>query len=102
MIPMLKFLPHTLVGAAAFIGGLTFQSKVLTKRCPDLVCPQQAACVCPEPKPCQGIDFDKIKSKNITIQNEQYLTIEGDSLLVKRIGQEVRAELERVRMARCK
>jgi hypothetical protein len=65
-------------------------------------CPKAPDCDCPELKPWNGIDFDKIKSKYITIQNEQHLTIKGDSLLVKEISEAVKAELMKLKLARCK
>ena len=63
-----------------------------------LVC-NPAPCNCPEQKPCQGIDFDKIKSKYITIQNEQHLTIKGDSLVEQKIREVIVAELSKLKLA---
>lgn len=61
---------------------------------------------CPEVKPCNGIDFDKIKSRNLTIQNEQHLTVSGDSLFISKIIEEVKKavkeEIKSTRIARCK
>jgi len=61
---------------------------------------------CPEVKPCNGIDFDKIKSRNVTIQNEQHLTVSGDSLFVAKLMEEVRSvikqEISATKLARCK
>jgi len=65
-------------------------------------CPACPDCNCPEQKPCNGIDFDKIKSKHITIQNEQHLTITGDSLLVKKVQEALRKELQDFKMKKCK
>lgn len=90
-----------LIAVIAFAGGSYFGAKVLTKKCPDcspvFKCPEL-----PEQKPCNGIDFDKIKSRNITIENRQYLTIDGDSVLVDNIIKGVRAEMEKLRLSRCK
>lgn len=61
-----------------------------------------APCNCPEQKPCNGIDFDKIKSKAITIENTQYITARGDSLLEDRLAAMIRQELNKLRLARCK
>jgi hypothetical protein len=94
------FMP--LIAIVAFGGGSWFGSKVLDKKCPDLKCPQPAACICPEQKPCQGIDFDKIKSRNITIENQQYLTIEGDSLVYEKIRKAVKDELNDFKVRKCR
>lgn len=80
-----------------FIGGMiTFKKldKPVSYNCPD--------CICPEQLPCNGIDFDKIKSKYITIKNSQYLTVKGDSILVDRIVDDVKKELERLNVTRCR
>lgn len=78
-----------LIGFGA--GMITFKKleKPVTYDCPD--------CVCPEQLPCNGIDFDKIKSKYITIKNTQYLTLKGDSILVDRLVEEIRKELKSVK-----
>ena len=68
--------------------------KVECPSCPDMICPEQ--------KPCNGIDFDKIKSKNITIQNDQHLTVTGDSLLVDRIVNEIKMEMRALKLSKCK
>lgn len=59
-------------------------------------------CICPEQKPCNGIDFDKIKSRAITIQNTQYLTVNGDTVLVDIYIKALQRELAKLRLARCK
>jgi hypothetical protein len=67
----------------------------------ELTC-NPAPCNCPEQKPCNGIDFDKIKSKAITIQNTQYLTVNGDTVLVEVYIKALQKELSKLRLARCK
>lgn len=57
---------------------------------------------CPEQKPCNGIDYDKIKSKNLTIQNTQYLTVDGDSTALAAYIDALRVELKSLKLARCK
>jgi hypothetical protein len=84
------------IGGAATLG-ITKAVKPEIK----LECPQQV-CECPEQKPCNGIDFDKIKSKAITIQNTQYLTVNGDTVLVQVYIKALQAELAKLRLARCK
>lgn len=99
---MIKNYITIIIAIASFIGGAIVDAKLLGKKCPDLKCPQPAACICPEQKPCQGIDFDKIKSKSITIDNKQYLTIKGDSMLVDKIREVVKSELEDFKVRRCR
>jgi hypothetical protein len=65
------------MGAAAMPLILERVKKPVEFKCPD--------CICPKQEPCNGIDFEKIKSKNLTIQNQQYLTIDGDSTLKESI-----------------
>lgn len=90
-----------LVAIIGFGGGSFFGAKVLKDKCPDckpkLECPS-----CPEPLPCNGIDFEKIKGKYITLENHQHLTMSGDSLIVEKLTQAFRKELQSVRAARCK
>jgi len=58
---------------------------------------------CPEVKPCNGIDYDKIKNvRGLTINNSQYLTVDGDSVLTSAIIAGLRAELERLKISRCR
>lgn len=59
-------------------------------------------CKCPTPKPCGNIDFDKMKSRAITIQNHQHITYGGDSLLLPRIREVVKEVIEDVPVVRCK
>jgi hypothetical protein len=84
------------VGIAIGSGGTLFISKAV-KPVVKLSCPE-----CPEQKPCNGIDFDKIKSRALTIQNHQHLTVSGDSLMVEKLIGEFRKELQALRLARCK
>lgn len=90
-----------LIAILAFAGGAFFDAKVLTKKCPDcnpkISCPPQEKC-----PPCNGIDFDKIKSRQLTIQNQQYITVSGDSLFVEKMVSEFRKELQALKLARCK
>lgn len=78
----------------AFGGGVLFDAKVLRPKI-NLTCPPAPACKCPEQKPCNGIDFDKIKSKNITIQNEQHLTVSGDSVMIESIRKMINEEVDK-------
>lgn len=81
-------------------GGTLYLNKMMKPEI-KLEC-KPAPCNCPEQKPCQGIDFDKIKSKYITIENQQYLTIKGDTLLVKNIREALREELNDFKVRKCK
>jgi hypothetical protein len=91
-----------LVAIASFAGGSFFGVKVLDKKCPDLKCPEVNIPPAKECPPCNGIDFDKIKSKYITIQNEQHLTVSGDSLFAKKIVDDLKAEMKALKLSKCK
>lgn len=82
-------------------GGATLAITKSVKPEIKLECPQ-AKLSCPEQKPCNGIDFDKIKSRAITIQNTQYLTVDGDSLVLDAYREILQQELARLKLARCK
>jgi hypothetical protein len=60
----------------------------------------------PQCPPCNGIDYDKIKSKNLTIQNTQYLTVSGDSALKENLEASCRKilqeELSKLKVSKCK
>jgi hypothetical protein len=100
MLNLKGFLIAGLIGIA--IGGaVTLGITKAVKPVIKLECPQ-LACNCPEQKPCNGIDFDKIKSKSITIENTQYLTVNGDSVLVGVYIKAMQAELAKLKLARCK
>lgn len=64
------------------------------QKCPD--------CVCPTPKPCGNIDFDKMKSRAITIQNHQHITYGGDSLLLPNIRRVFKEELDEAKVVKCR
>jgi hypothetical protein len=81
--------------------GTVFLTKAVRPRV-EVSCPPAPDCNCPEQKPCNGIDFDKIKSRAITIQNTQYLTVNGDTVLVQVYIKALQAELAKLRLARCR
>lgn len=58
--------------------------------------------IAPQCPPCNGIDFDKIKSKALTIQNKQYLTVNGDSTLESKIRSIIREEMAAANLVKCK
>jgi hypothetical protein len=98
MLPILsKIGIPALFVAAGFSGGM-ITSKKLEKPVviPEHKCP---ACNC---EPCNGIDFDKIKGKYITLNNTQKVEMNGDSLIVKRIQEALRQELEDFKVKKCK
>jgi hypothetical protein len=95
-----KFGLPIVIAIASFAGGMITSQKlqkapiVQDKKCPD--------CICPKQEPCNGIDFDKIKSRNVTIENKQYLTINGDTLLIDKIKDALHSELEDFKVKKCK
>jgi hypothetical protein len=85
------------IGGAATLGitkAVKPEVKVSCPKCPDLKCPEE--------KPCNGIDFDKIKSRNVTIENTQHITTSGDSLLIPKIRKVVREEMEAAKLVKCR
>jgi hypothetical protein len=105
----LKALPYliaVIVGIGIGTSGTLTIAKMIK---PTVEVPPCPACNCPGQKPCQGIDFDKLKSKYLTIQNQQYLTVSGDSTLLKRIIDEnqkviveLKSEMQRLKLSKCK
>lgn len=74
-------------------GGIQDQVKIEIPKCPD--------CNCPEPKPSNGIDFEKIKGKGIKIENHQHFEMSAnisDSLF----RAVLREELLKTNVVRCK
>lgn len=99
MIPLLsKFGLPIIVFLAGIVGGMAVNQK-LQKPAAPCKCP---SLTCPDPKPCQGIDFDKIKAKGLTIQNTQYLTVKGDSVTADMVRKALREELEDFKVRKCK
>jgi hypothetical protein len=87
-------------GVAVGTAGTIFITKAVQ---PKIVTEKVQAPQCP---PCNGIDYDKIKSKNLTIQNTQYLTVSGDSALKENLEASYRKilqeELSKLRVSKCK
>jgi hypothetical protein len=100
-----KLLPYAFVGVFfAAVGSYgTMQITKATKPEIRLECPQP---VCPEFKCPEGnyIDFEKVKNFRGTLKIDQHyhITANGDSLLVKKIIEEMNVELAKIRLARCK
>lgn len=94
-----------IVGMAVGSAGTVWLTKAV-KPIVHLKCPNIPDCNCPKPDPCNGIDFDKIKSRNLTIENKQYITANGDSLVLKKQLDETRLifqqELAKLKLSRCK
>jgi hypothetical protein len=86
------------IGAAAGSGATLYISKAVK---PNVIVKTEKV-VAPQCPPCQGIDFDKIKSKYITIENQQYLTIQGDSTLKEAIRQIIKDELSAAKVVKCR
>lgn len=90
-----------IIAVIAFGGGSFFGAKVLDKKCPDckptFSCPPVEKC-----PPCNGIDFEKIKSKALTIQNKQYLTVNGDSAIDVTLRKIIQEEMAKLKLSRCK
>lgn len=95
------FFVGALLLAAAIGGGSAVAIIKATKPTIEVI-NKEVKLSCPEVKPCNGIDYDKIKSRNLTIENTQYLTVNGDSVLTSAIIEGLRAELAKLKVSRCK
>jgi hypothetical protein len=98
MTLLLKLWPFALaliVGTGSWFGGYRMavkdQPKIEIPKCPDCRC-----------EPCNGIDFDKIKGKYITLNNTQKVEMNGDSLIIEQIRQVLHQELEDFKVKKCK
>lgn len=97
-----KFVAPLAVGAALGIGGVIGIQKA-TKQDIKLECPAPIVNLkCPDA--VNTIDFDKIKGfkGNITLDQHYHVEMNGDSLVVKKIIEEMGLELQKIRLARCK
>jgi len=96
-----KFAAPAFIGIALGIGGVIGIQRA-TKQDIKLECPAPIVSLkCPEAS--NAIDFDKIKNaKNITVNQRYYVEMNGDSLIVKKIIEEMSLELQKIRLARCK
>ena len=96
-----KFAAPTLLGIALGVGSVVGIQRA-TKQDIKLECPAPILNLkCPDA--VNTIDFDKIKGGfkgNIT--QHYNIEMDGDSLIVKKIIDEMAKELAKIRMARCK
>ena len=101
MIAIVKILPYLIsfiLGIGAMIGIQRATRQDIKLECPapivNLKCPDAA----------NTIDFDKIKGfkGNITLDQHYHVEMNGDSLIVKQIIDEMNKELSKLRLARCK
>jgi hypothetical protein len=105
----LKALPYliaVIVGIGIGTSGTLTIAKMIK---PKIEVPPCPACNCPEQKPCNGIDFDKIKSRNLAVHVDQHLTLNGDSTLLKRFIEELqksnadlKQEMKNLKLSKCK
>jgi len=101
MIAIVKILPYLLsfvLGIGAMIGIQRATRQDIKLECP----PPIVNLKCPDA--VNTIDFDKIKGfkGNITLDQHYHVEMNGDSLIVKKIIDEMNKELQRLRLARCK
>ena len=86
------------LGAGAILGINHLNKQDIKLECPapivNLKCPDAV----------NTIDFDKIKGfkGNINLTQKYHVEMNGDSLIVKKIIEEMSAELAKIRLARCK
>jgi hypothetical protein len=70
--------------------------KIEIPKCPD--------CNCPDIPPSNGIEFDKIKGFKGTISLTQHYRVDvnGDSLVMRKFEDVVKAQLKELKVSRCK
>jgi len=101
MIAIVKVLPYLLsfvLGIGAMIGIQRATRQDIKLECP----PPIVNLKCPDA--VNTIDFDKIKGfkGNIALDQHYHVEMNGDSLVVKKIIDEMNKELQKLRLARCK
>lgn len=97
MIGIFKFLTKPAAsGVATFILGASVAVGVVRLTQPTIEINPTPSC--PEQKPCQGIELDKVKGRNVTIEVQQYLTTSGDST----IRSIIREELTKLKISKCR
>jgi len=95
---VLPFLISFLLGIGTMIGIQRATKQDVKLECPppiiNLKCPDAV----------NTIDFDKIKGfkGNITLDQHYHVEMDGDSLVVKAIMDEMEKKLQSLRLARCK
>jgi hypothetical protein len=93
-----KSIIFILAGLIAGSTGTLYISKAVKPQinleCPK--CPQ-----CPQQMPCNSIDYEKLKGRHITVNNQQTL-IARDTITLKAIRNELREELKDFKARRCK
>tara|TARA_R110000868_G_scaffold178225_1_gene417800 strand:+ start:537 stop:842 length:306 start_codon:yes stop_codon:yes gene_type:complete len=101
MIAIVKILPYLLsfiLGIGTMIGIQRATKQDIKLECPapvvNLKCPDAV----------NTIDFDKIKGfkGNINLDQHYHVEMNGDSLIIKKIIDEMKLELNKIRLARCK
>jgi len=101
-----KFVAPTAIGIAIGVAGMIGIQKA-TKPEIKLECPvidYSKFPKCPECPATLGNEFEKVKGKNITLNLTQHMKVvaNGDSLIAKRIIDEMVIELNKLKLARCK
>jgi len=101
MIAIVKVFPYLIsfvLGIGAMIGIQRAIRQDIKLECP----PPIVNLKCPDA--VNTIDFDKIKGfkGNITLDQHYHVEMNGDSLIVKQIIDEMNKELQKIRLARCK
>lgn len=100
-IKLLPFGLAFLIGAGATVGIVQATRPVIKTEVADKT---PCNCTCPEIKPCNAIDFDKIKNVKggFTIQNHQYYVVNSDTFSLEAITQAMRKVALEQKLSRCK
>jgi hypothetical protein len=101
-----KFAAPALLGAALGIGGVIGIQKA-TRQDIKLECPvidYDKFPKCPVCPPTLGNELEKVKGKYVTVNLHQnlYIQMETDTMILKKIGDEVEARLQNLKVSRCK
>ena len=92
-----------IVAALSMAGGMFLQAKVFNPKCPDIKFPEYKCpdCRCPE---SSSIDFDKVKNfrGTLVLNNNIRVDVNGDSLVISRIREALKAELEYFKVKKCR
>jgi hypothetical protein len=96
----LKILPYALgalIGAAATLGIVKATQPVIK------INPTPCRCDCPEVKPCEKIDFDKIKNvRGLQIHNHLVYVLGSDTVSAESLEQTFRRVAQELKLSRCK
>lgn len=97
---MIKLLPY---GLAALVGAAVTLGIVKATQPKIIINPTPCHCDCPEVKPCEKIDFDKIKNvRGLQIHNHLVYVMGSDTVSLPDMEQAFRKVATELKLSRCK